>query len=66
MTTDQPIYLIVYEDMTFSIFNELDADDYKSAFDGYINVLDITNPKDVQELWFGDDPREPRWRSLED
>ncbi len=66
MTTDQRIYLIVYEDVTFTSVSNLDADDYKSAFDGYINVLDITNPKAVEELWFGNDPDKPRWRSLED
>lgn len=66
MPTDQPIYLIVFEDVTFKTVNVLNADDYNAAFDCYISGLDITNPKDIQELWFGDDPGEPRWRSLED
>lgn len=62
--TAKDTYLIIYEDISLSVVNELDDSDYNSAYDGYITILCITNPENVQELCFSNRPDMFSWVSV--
>jgi len=50
METNQ--YLLIFEDCSLKIVNEIDDDLKQNAMDGYVQIIDITGAKDPRTMEF--------------
>lgn len=45
-------YLVVYEDSSFGVVNKIDNDMRDAAYDGYVQIIDITGCRHPKEMTF--------------
>lgn len=45
-------YVIIFEDCSLKIVSEIDDDLKQSAFNGYVQIIDITGAKDLRKMVF--------------
>lgn len=57
-------YLFIFGDGSMLTFDGYDDDDVNAMIDGYIDVVDITNPSDPKQMYANDDGS-PIFRSID-